>query len=57
MNLIDFVVTEVLEVYDNEYGWTVRAMADSWGYVGEINIYFNEEANARAVKPGYTWLA
>ena len=57
MNLIDCVVEEVLEVYDNGFGWTVHVLAESWGTVQEQFIYFNEEVNARAVAKGYTFLA
>lgn len=57
MNLCDTVVVEVLEVFDNEYGWTVRALCDSWGHVSEQYIYFNKEENARAVTKGYDFLS
>ena len=61
MNLIDMIVTKVLNqpikntLDDGRDYWSIQVEVESWGVNSTSELTFGTEAEAKAVKPGYTY--
>jgi hypothetical protein len=57
MNLIDFVVTEVLSKPYFNYLWCVDVIADGYGSKQKTTVHCQSEEDASQVDIGYKFLA
>ncbi len=56
MNMLDAVVTRVLDVRPYRHFWIVEVEVISWGEYSNTTIFRNTEKEARQVQPGDTVL-
>lgn len=56
MNMLDAVVTRVLDVRPYRHFWIVEVEVISWGKYSNTTIFRNTEKEARQVQPGDTVL-
>ncbi|HGY1778243.1 TPA: hypothetical protein ACNVM6_002178 [Citrobacter amalonaticus] len=54
MNIVDAVVTRVLDVRPYRDFWIVEVEVTSWGGYSQTTVICNTEKDARQVKPGDT---